>query len=138
MSGQVDELVIIWWGPSFGLVLGPFDRLFEFVAGNSVVPISARFPAEDPVPEEPNPSSSSAELLSVLQEVSRFDSRTPRRMTSAELFKANREAKAKEEESKARERESRDRRRDRSPTRSDSPSSSEPARKRRPSRLMFL
>lgn len=119
--------------PGFGLVLGNFEQLFQFVVGGSVVPISARFPAPVPVPEEPVPACSE-ELLSVLHQVSQFDTRTPVK-TKAEIFKENMDAKAREKEREAKDRDTR--RRDRSPNRPTSPSSSEPPRKRRPSRLLI-
>ncbi len=129
--------------PGFGLVLGAFEQLFNFVQGGSVVPISARFPAPDPVPEGPAPSSSSEDLLSVLHSVAQFDARHAVK-TKAELFKENTEARAraKEEERRARDREARERdarenrRRERSPT--DSANCSEPPAKRRPSRSIIV
>lgn len=144
---SVDDITIIWMSPGFGLVLGDFEQLFNFVQGGSVVPISAKFPAPDPVPEEPTPSSSSEDLLSVLHRVSQFDTRHAVK-TKAELFKENMEAKAKakEDERRAKDRDARardanghareNRRRERSPT--DSASSSEPPSKRRPSRLIII
>jgi hypothetical protein len=146
-----DDITIIWLAPGFGMVLGDFEQLFNFVQGGSVVPISARFPAPDPVPEEPElvRSPSSEDLLSVLHRVSQFDARHAVK-TKADLFKENAEAKAraKEEERRARdrdeERRARDRdgqarenrRRERSPP--DSASSSEPPSKRRPSRSIIV
>ncbi len=138
----MDDITIIWLAPGFGMVLGGFEQLFNFVQGGSVVPISARFPAPDPVPEEPElvRSPSSEDLLSVLHCVSQFDPRHAVK-TKADLFKENTEAKARarEEERRARDRDGQareNRRRERSPP--DSASSSEPPPKRRPSRLIIV
>jgi len=142
------ELTVVWLGPSFGMVLGTFDSLFDFVVGGSILPVANRYPRRDPVQEEPPTdnlarsefdSQEAAELKDLLKEVSKFNQGpVPERIkTKAEQFTDNVNArKAAGGGDRASGHEAGGtRRRERSPSRASSPTSSGPPHKRRPSRL---
>lgn len=135
---RYDGITLIWLGPSFGMVLGPFDDLFNFVAGGCIIPVAARHPARDTVPvgtRTASPPPVSSELLAVLDQVSQYgQGQSTGSKAKADQPKdtvAAREARA------AKLRVDENRRRERSPARPNSPSSAEPPLKKRPSGLLL-